>query len=75
MTTATKSSLYINQNGMICCIAHGGSYLQSEYQHAPERRNYLTPLDSWEKVDAEMHAILADMDDADLVLECETCRR
>lgn len=50
MTTAT-ASLYINNNGMICCIEHGGSYLRSEYAHAPERRGYETPLDSWDRID------------------------
>jgi hypothetical protein len=52
MQTAT-ASLYVNNNGMICCIDHGGSYLSSEYRHAPERATYLTPLDSWERIDAD----------------------
>ena len=50
MQTATDT-LYINNNGMICCINHGGSYLRSEYAHAPERRAYQTPLDTWERID------------------------
>ena len=50
MQTQT-ASLYINNNGMICCIDHGGSYLRSEYRHAPERRAYQTPLDTWERID------------------------
>ena len=50
MKTQTET-LYINNNGMICCIKHGGSYLSSEYAHAPERRGYQTPLDSWERID------------------------
>ena len=51
MQTATQS-LYINQNGMICCVQHGGLYLRSEYDHAPERFAYTTPIESWEQVDA-----------------------
>jgi len=47
----TTSSLYINDNGMICCIDHAGSYLSSEYRHAPERDLYRTPLGSWERID------------------------
>jgi hypothetical protein len=50
MITKT-ASLYSNQNGMMCCIEHGGSYLRSEYAHAPEQRHYSTPLDVWERVD------------------------
>jgi hypothetical protein len=39
---------------MICCIEHvSGSYLSSEYRHAPERATYRTPLDSWERIDAD----------------------
>jgi hypothetical protein len=49
--TTTTSSLYINDNGMICCIDHAGSYLSSEYRHAPERDLYRTPLGSWERID------------------------
>jgi len=45
------ASLYVSNNGMICCVDHGGSYLRSEYQHAPEQRHYSTPLDVWERVD------------------------
>jgi len=70
--TATKSSLYINQNGMICCIDCGGSYLQSEYQHAPERPSYLTPLDSWERIDSEFIGMWIDEMGAAPV--CELCR-
>jgi hypothetical protein len=49
----TAASLYVNDNGMTCCIEHGGSYLRSEYQHAPERDLYRTPLDTWERIDDE----------------------
>jgi hypothetical protein len=48
--------LYVNNNGMTCCIDHGGSYLRSAYEGAPERKSYVTPLDCWERIDEEyMH--------------------
>ena len=51
---ATKTNtLYVNDNGMMCCVEHGGSYLRSEYTHAPERNVYRTPLDTWERVDEQ----------------------
>lgn len=49
----TTASLYINDNGLIACLDHGGSYLRAEYDRAPEQFEYRTPLESWEKVDAE----------------------
>jgi len=71
MTTKT-TSLYINNNGMICCISHGGSYLQSEYKHAPERPNYITPLDSWERMDTDYIVEWVDM--VGSAPKCEMCR-
>jgi hypothetical protein len=71
MQTKT-ASLYINNNGMTCCIDHGGSYLRSEYAHKPERNTYTTPLDSWERIDdgyvAEWTAIVG------CAPKCEICR-
>jgi hypothetical protein len=71
MNTMT-ASLYVNNNGMTCCIDHGGSYLSSEYQHAPERNTYVTPLDHWERVDedyaTEWTAIVG------AAPKCEMCR-
>jgi hypothetical protein len=51
MTTET-ASLYVHDNGEICCIDHAGSYLSSEYRHAPERHEYWTPLGTWERMDS-----------------------
>lgn len=71
MTTKT-TTLYINNNGRITCIDHGGSYLSSEYRHAPERRAYQTPLDTWERIDVlyarEWVALCGTPP------KCETCR-
>jgi len=73
MTTTTQaSSLYINNNGMITCIKHGGSYLTSEYAHAPERATYVTPLDAWERMDTDY--ILEWVDEVGTAPKCETCR-
>jgi hypothetical protein len=52
-------TLYSNDNGMTACIDHGGSYLQSEYKHAPDRRVYRTPLDRWERIDPDYAAEFA----------------
>ena len=45
--------LYVNNNGMRVCIDHGGSYLRSAQEGAPERKTYVTPLDFWERIDDE----------------------
>ena len=71
MKTET-SSLYINDNGMICCVPHAGSYLRSEYEHAPERFAYRTPLETWEKVDGEFVSEWNRITGADPV--CAVCR-
>ena len=49
----TAASLYVNANGMTCCVDHGGSYLRSAYDRAPEQCCYGTPLDNWERIDDE----------------------
>jgi hypothetical protein len=68
----TTETLYVNQNGMICCVAHGGSYLQSEYRHAPGRFEYRTPLDHWEHVDDEYVAEWIQV--VGTAPRCEVCR-
>lgn len=45
--------LYVNNNGMTCCLDHGGSYLMSAHQNAPGRKTYVTPLDCWERIDSQ----------------------
>ena len=71
MQTKT-SSLYVNDNGEISCLDHAGSYLSSEYRHAPERRKYRTPLGTWEQIDAGYIAEWTDIMGSAPV--CETCR-
>ncbi len=71
MKTAT-TSLYVNQNGMTCCVEHGGSYLRSEYAHRPEQCCYGTPLDSWERIDDEYVAEWTSI--VGTAPRCEMCR-
>jgi hypothetical protein len=71
MSTKT-ASLYTNDNGMTCCIEHGGSYLRSEYEHKPERSVYRTPLDTWERIDDEYAAEWAAL--VGTAPKCELCR-
>jgi hypothetical protein len=71
MQTKT-ASLYGNDNGMLCCIEHGGSYLRSEYAHKPERRVYRTPLDTWERIDADYVAEWTQI--MGTPPKCELCR-
>lgn len=49
-------TLYSNDNGMIACVAHGGSYLSSAYSRKPDSRTYRTPIDRWERIDPD-HAM------------------
>ncbi|HEY7824193.1 MAG TPA: hypothetical protein VIG24_15230 [Acidimicrobiia bacterium] len=64
--------LYVSNNGMICCLKHGGSYLQSEYQHSPGRSQYVTPLDLWEHVDDDYVAEWVEA--VGTAPRCEVCR-
>lgn len=68
----STDTLYVNNNGMICCVGHGGSYLQSEFRHAPGRAQYVTPLDLWEHVDAEYVAEWVEL--VGTAPRCEVCR-
>jgi hypothetical protein len=71
MQTKT-ASLYVHDNGNICCIDHAGSYLTSEYRYAPERHEYWTPLGTWERIDA---AYIRDWTTiVGTAPVCETCR-
>lgn len=70
---ATKTtSLYVNDNGEISCIGHGGSYLRSAYDAAPERNAYRTPLGTWERIDTAYIVEWTDMMGS--APKCETCR-
>ncbi len=71
--TAITSSLYSSHTGRISCVDHMGSYGQSEYRHAPERREYRTPLDVWERIDADYVEAWVEMMGRPPV--CEDCGR
>ena len=57
----TTAPLYINNNGEIACPTHGGSYLRSEYDFAPNRSNYYTPLGTWDRIDTDFILEWVDM--------------
>lgn len=59
-------TLYINQNGRVVCLKHGGGYLNSAIENRPNAMNIDTPLDNWERLDDE---VLAEVPDVD----CEDC--
>ena len=44
------TTLYINQNGLVTCAAHGGGYLQMRAKARPRARVIDTPLDNWERL-------------------------
>ena len=69
----TTSGLYVHDNGETLCIAHAGSYLSSEYRHAPESDLYWTPLGSWERIDDDYLAEYREM--TGHVPTCESCSR
>ncbi|HEY7823674.1 MAG TPA: hypothetical protein VIG24_12610 [Acidimicrobiia bacterium] len=71
MTTQTMS-LYINDNGMMSCIAHAGSYISSAYAAKPEAAKYRTPLDTWERIDTDFIVEWTDMMGS--APKCESCR-
>ena len=64
--------LYVNNNGMTCCVDHGGSYLLSAYEAAPARKTYVTPLDCWQRIDDDYAQEWVSVMGAPLT--CEMCR-
>jgi hypothetical protein len=70
-TLANTSSLYMNDNGRICCVNHAGRYMQAEYTHKPESNSYRTPLGTWEKVASDF--ILMWVDEFGTAPKCDGC--
>lgn len=62
--TAT-GTVWINENGLIACLTHGGHYLQSAAKNGAGIE-ISTPLDHWIRFTAE------DAEEHELV--CEQCR-
>jgi hypothetical protein len=44
------SGLFINSNGRVVCVKHGGGYLESALSRRPNAMVIDTPLDNWERL-------------------------
>jgi hypothetical protein len=61
MTTPTSPApaatapgpLYVNDNGEIACVLHGGAYLAFAVQTCPRTRVHHTPLGTWQRLTAD----------------------
>lgn len=74
MTTQQKPRpLYVNDNGEVACLEHGGSYLAASVQAYPRSRLHTTPLGTWELVSALLAESWARSFPGDPPLACETC--
>lgn len=45
-------ALWVNNNGMVVCLKHGGGYLQSSVEAEPGLNLHVTPLDVWMQTDS-----------------------
>lgn len=45
-------ALWVNNNGMVVCLKHGGRYLQSSVEAEPGLNLHVTPLDVWMRADS-----------------------
>lgn len=61
--------LFISNNGMIACEAHGGMYLKTELARRPKAKKITTPLDVWTVVRSKDEVHPDDL----LYLSCESC--
>jgi len=59
-TTIATTSLYVNENGAIRCVAHAGYYFNELYSAMPERNDYQTPCDTWDKVRTDFIVLWAE---------------
>lgn len=60
-TQTTTKHLWISAGGLVTCLRHGGSYLQSAIAHGAGE-HITTPLDDWMRVEADT-----------VPYPCETC--
>lgn len=65
MNDTTDGSVWMNANGMITCLNHGGGYLQTAVKNG-EGPRIITDLDDW------IHFTAAEA--AANGYECESCR-
>ena len=71
-TLANASSFYINNNGAVRCVAHAGHYFGELYAVMPERNDYQTPCDTWDRVRSDF--ILLYVEEFGKAPECELCK-
>jgi hypothetical protein len=45
--TTKTNVLYVNQNGRVVCLKHGGMYLETHVERHPDSVVIDTPLDNW----------------------------
>ncbi len=63
--------LYMNDNGMLSCQEHIGSYASAELERKPNARHIRTPLDTWTLLSESDSEQLAQM--VGRRCDCETC--
>ena len=63
--------LYMNDNGMINCQEHIGSYASAELERRPNAKRIRTPLDTWTLLSESDMDQLAQM--VGRFCDCETC--
>lgn len=67
-------TLWINDNGRICCEDHLGHYAETTLAARPTAKVLRTPLGTWLKVSEPMRLEMAAEFAADgLTFGCETC--
>jgi hypothetical protein len=61
------SAIYLNDNGRCTCADHAGEYLRKSIEEKPEAQFHKTPLETWERFDAD--------DIRSYGLDCDECAR
>ena len=64
-------SLWIHDNGQVCCPEHFGRYAASELDRAPHAQLLHTPLGTWERLTRADLAQLVEMTGKEQI--CEIC--
>ena len=60
-------AIYLNDNGRCTCADHAGEYLCKSITEKPEAQYHKTPLETWERFDAD--------DIRSYGLDCDECAR
>jgi hypothetical protein len=61
------SAIYLNDNGRCTCFDHAGEYLRKSITEKPDAQYHKTPLETWERFDAD--------DIRSYGLDCDRCRQ